>query len=69
MIPKDKRAKYIQELWRDWHDARKNWDTHARQDIDFYLGNHFSPQEQDELDSRNQSSTPIDRLTSTACKC
>ena len=64
MIKKDKRANYIQELWKEWHDARKEWDKHAREDIDFYLGNHFSPQEADELNSRNQSSTPIDRLHS-----
>ena len=38
MIKKDKRANYIQELWKEWHDARKEWDKHAREDIDFYLG-------------------------------
>ena len=32
------------------------------EDIDFYLGNHFSQNELDELDSRNQSSMPMDRL-------
>ena len=37
MIETDKRAKYVQELWKDWHDARSNWDSHAREDIDFYL--------------------------------
>ena len=62
MIQKDKRANRIQELWKEWHDARKNWDTNAREDIDFYLGNHFSQQEKDDLDERNQSSVPIDRL-------
>ena len=62
MIQTDKRAEYVRDLWRDWADARKDWDTHAREDIDFYLGNHFSASEQDELESRNQSNIPLDRL-------
>ena len=37
MIPKDKRAQRIQEIWRRWYYARRDWDTHAREDIDFYL--------------------------------
>ena len=64
MIPTDKRAERIQEVWRRWHDARKDWDLHAREDIDFYLGNQFSQQEMKELESRNQSSVPLDRLYS-----
>ena len=64
MIEKDKRVEYIRELWKRWHDARTEWETHAREDIDFYLGNHFSPSEQDELESRNQSNIPLDRLYS-----
>ena len=42
MIEADKRAIQIRELWRRWSDARKDWEEHAREDIDFYLGNHFS---------------------------
>jgi hypothetical protein len=64
MIQKDKRAIETQELFRRWQEARSDWDTQAREDIDFYLGNHFDPNEQDELNSRNQSSTPVDRLYS-----
>ena len=64
MIEADKRAEYTKELWRRWSDARKEWEDHAREDIDFYLGNHFSAAEQDELESRNQSSIPLDRLYS-----
>ena len=64
MIPTDKRAERIQEVWRRWHDARKDWDLQAREDIDFYLGNQFSQQEMKELESRNQSSVPLDRLYS-----
>ncbi len=64
MIESDKRAEYTKELWRRWSDARKEWEDHAREDIDFYLGNHFSAAEADELESRNQSSIPLDRLYS-----
>ena len=64
MIQEDNRVKEIRELWRRWLDARKEWEIQAREDIDFYLGNHFSQQEKDELDSRNQSSVPLDTLYS-----
>ena len=64
MIEKDKRAEYTKELWRRWTDARKEWEDHAREDIDFYLGNHFSAAESDELESRNQSNIPLDRIYS-----
>ena len=64
MIKEDKRVKEVRELWRRWLDARKEWETQAREDIDFYLGNHFSEEEQQELESRNQSSVPLDRLYS-----
>jgi hypothetical protein len=64
MIEADKRAIQVRDLWRRWHDARKEWEDHAREDIDFYLGNHFSEAEADELQSRNQSNLPLDRLYS-----
>ena len=64
MIKEDKRAATIREYYRRWTDARKDWETFAREDIDFYLGNHFSPEEADTLQERNQSSMPMDRLYS-----
>ena len=64
MIQEDIRVKEIKELFDKWRDARKDWDVAAREDIDFYLGNHFTEQEVNELDSRNQSSMPMDRLYS-----
>ncbi len=64
MIEQDKRAIQIRELWKRWDDARKEWAEHAREDIDFYLGNHFSSGEADELAARNQSNLPLDRLYS-----
>ena len=62
MIEQDKRVVEIRQLWKRWHEARLEWADHAREDIDFYLGNHFSAAEIDELQSRNQSSIPLDRL-------
>jgi len=64
MIQEDIRVKEIRELWDRWSDARKDWDIQAREDIDFYLGNHFSEEEMDALAERNQSSMAIDRLYS-----
>ena len=64
MIEKDKRVEQVRELWRRWSDARKEWEDHAREDIDFYLGNHFSASEADELEARNQSNIPLDRIYS-----
>jgi hypothetical protein len=64
MINEDIRVKEVRELFDRWQKARSDWDTAAREDIDFYLGNHFTASEVDELDSRNQSSMPMDRLYS-----
>ena len=64
MIQEDIRVKEIRELWDRWSDARKDWDVQAREDIDFYLGNHFSDAEITALAERNQSAMPIDRLYS-----
>ena len=64
MIKTNKNVEHIRELWRRWSDARKDWEDDARDDVDFYLGNHFSTDESAELESRNQSNTPLDRLYS-----
>ena len=64
MIKEDFRAKEIREMFDRWSNAREDWDVAAREDIDFYLGNHFSADEADELASRNQSAVPMDRLYS-----
>ena len=64
MIQEDIRVKEIRELWRRWSDSRKDWDIQAREDIDFYLGNHWSDDEVSELEQRNQSALPMDRLYS-----
>jgi|TARA_R100000700_G_scaffold41144_1_gene60037 hypothetical protein len=63
MMKKDPRANQNEELYRQWRDARSDWDTEARKDIDFYLGNHFTQDESDELSSRNQADIPMDRVS------
>ena len=62
MIPQNKLAEEIKERWQRWYDARADWDVQAREDIDFYLGNHFTDSEAQELAERNQMGLPIDRL-------
>jgi len=62
MIEQDKRAEEIKERWNKWFDARSDWDGQAREDIDFYLGNHFTDAESAQLAERNQMGLPIDRL-------
>ena len=64
MINEDVRVKEVRELFDNWKNARADWDTAAREDMDFYLGNHFTADEVNELESRNQSSMPMDRLYS-----
>jgi hypothetical protein len=63
-IETDIRVKSIQDLFRKWSDARNNWDKQAREDIDFYLGNHWTKEESDNLASINQSDVVADRLFS-----
>ena len=63
-IPKDPRAEEAQQLYRRWLDARQDWDTYAREDMDFYLGNVFNETEANELAERNQSNLTIDRMYS-----
>jgi hypothetical protein len=62
MIEQNKRAEEIKDRWGRWYNARSDWDTQAREDIDFYLGNHFTENEARELAERNQMGLPIDRL-------
>ena len=59
----DPRAQNNQDLYRRWRDARSDWDAEARKDIDFYLGNHFTAEESDELKTRNQADVPMDRIS------
>lgn len=62
-MEQDPRALQNDDLYRQWRDSRSEWDTEARKDIDFYLGNHFSQDESDDLASRNQADIPMDRVS------
>ena len=62
VLEKDKRADYNQELYRRYRDARQTWDNESRYDIDFYHGNHYTSDEVDVLQSRNQADVPMDRI-------
>jgi hypothetical protein len=59
----DKRAEFNQQLFRKWRDSRVSWDNDAREDIDFFLGNHFTSTESEDLQERNQGDTPMDRIS------
>ena len=59
----DKRAELNQQLFRKWRDSRVSWDSDAREDIDFFLGNHFTSTESEDLQERNLGDTPMDRIS------
>ena len=59
----DPRALINKELFKRYRDARDSWDVQARKDLDVYLGNHFTTDESDELQSRNQADIPMDRIS------
>ena len=50
------------ELFRRWRDAREQWDAEARNAVDFTLGNHYSNDESDALQSVGQADFVIDRV-------
>jgi len=62
-IEQDPQSKENQELHRRWRDARADWEVEARNDIDFYHGNHFTDAESEEMQSRNQADVPMDRIS------
>ena len=59
----DKRALTNRELFDRYKNDRTAWEVDARQDLDFYLGNHFTQSESNELASRNQADVPMDRIS------
>ena len=50
------------DLWRRWRDARVDWDTEARDAVDFVLGNHYTQDESDTLSAIGQGDFIIDRV-------
>jgi len=59
----DKRALKNQETYDRYKNDRQSWELDARQDIDFYLGNHFTADESNDLASKNQADVPMDRIS------
>ena len=55
-------AQRNKDLFRRYRDARANWDTEARDAIDFVLGNHYSSEESEILQSVGQGDFIIDRV-------
>ena len=45
-----------------WKDARADWDTEARDSVDFFLGNHYTQEESDALRAVGQGDFVIDRV-------
>tara|TARA_R100001594_G_scaffold55465_1_gene89075 strand:+ start:5972 stop:7957 length:1986 start_codon:yes stop_codon:yes gene_type:complete len=61
-IKEDQKAKDNRELFRKYADSRKDWDVEARDAIDFTLGNHYSTEESNILQSIGQADFTIDRI-------
>jgi hypothetical protein len=61
-IREDDKARLNREIFRKYADARKDWDVNAREAIDFTLGNHFTAEESEVLQSIGQADFTIDRI-------
>ena len=61
-IKEDQKAKDNREIFQRYADARKDWDVEARDAIDFTLGNHYSSEESEILQSIGQADFTIDRI-------
>ncbi len=61
-IKEDDKARLNREIFRKYADARKDWDVNAREAIDFTLGNHFTAEESEVLQSIGQADFTIDRI-------
>lgn len=58
-------SREIFDQWERKRDARQIWDTHSREDLDFFLGNHFSDDEKEELAERAQPDVSFDRIAAS----
>jgi len=61
-IKEDKAAAANREIFRRYADARRDWDKDARDAIDFTLGNHYTAEESETLQSIGQADFTIDRI-------
>ena len=61
-IKEDSKARENREIFQRYADARRDWDVEARDAIDFTLGNHYSDEESEVLQSIGQADFTIDRI-------
>jgi len=61
-LPTDPSAERNLTTFRAWQNARSDWDTDARADLDFFLGNQYTETESDDLQSMGQGDFIIDRI-------
>lgn len=61
-IKEDQKAKDNRDIFQRYADARRDWDVEARDGIDFTLGNHYSKEESEILQSIGQADFTIDRI-------
>lgn len=61
-IKEDVKARENREIFQRYAEARRDWDVEARDAIDFTLGNHYTAEESEVLQSVGQADFTIDRI-------
>lgn len=61
-IQEDSKARENREVFKRYAEARRDWDVEARDAIDFTLGNHYTSEESEILQSIGQADFTIDRI-------
>ena len=61
-IQEDDKARENREIFQRYAEARRDWDVEARDAIDFTLGNHYTAEESEVLQSVGQADFTIDRI-------
>ena len=61
-IKEDNKARENREIFQRYAEARRDWDVEARDAIDFTLGNHYTAEESEVLQSVGQADFTIDRI-------
>jgi|TARA_E500000318_G_C3568240_1_gene216642 hypothetical protein len=61
-IKEDDKARENREIFQRYAEARRDWDVEARDAIDFTLGNHYTAEESEVLQSVGQADFTIDRI-------
>lgn len=61
-IQEDSKARENREIFQRYAEARRDWDVEARDAIDFTLGNHYTAEESEILQSIGQADFTIDRI-------